>query len=124
MLRPVTKLMLLETPTNPTLKIFDIKAIEDACNCSNAIFFVDNNLASAIAQSPLQLGGDVVMHSVTKYIVGHSYIIVGYTIPNSKELRDIIYFVLKRMGIGMYAFDSWLAHRSLNTLEVLLTRAV
>jgi cystathionine gamma-lyase len=118
MLRPNTKLVWLETPTNPTLKIFDIKAIADACKGSNAIFVVDNTFASAIAQSPLQLGADVVMHSVTKYIGGHSDIIGGCTILNSKELYDRIYFVMKSMGTGMSAFDSWLAHRSLKTLEV------
>lgn len=123
MLRPNTKLVWLETPTNPTLKIFDIKAIADALKGSNAIFVVDNTFATAIGQSPLQLGADVVVHSATKYIGGHSDIIGGCTILNSKELYDRIFFVMKSMGTGMSAFDSWLAHRSLKTLEVRFERA-
>jgi cystathionine gamma-lyase len=122
-LLPNTKLVWLETPTNPTLKIFDIKAIADACKGSGAIFVVDNTFATAINQNPLALGADVVVHSVTKYIGGHSDIIGGCSIMNSKELYDRLFFVMKSMGTGMSAFDSWLAHRSLKTMEVRFERA-
>jgi cystathionine gamma-lyase len=122
-LLPNTKLVWLETPTNPTLKIFDIKAIADACKGSNAIFVVDNTFATAINTNPLDLGADVVVHSVTKYIGGHSDIIGGCTIMKSKELYDRIFFIMKSMGTGMSAFDSWLAHRSMKTLHVRFERA-
>jgi cystathionine gamma-lyase len=123
MLRPSTKLVWLETPTNPTLKIFDIKAIVNACKGSGAIVVVDNTFASPINQNPLDMGADVVVHSVTKYIGGHSDIIGGAIILNSKELYDRIFFVMKSMGTGMSAFDSWLALRSSKTLEVRFQRA-
>ena len=122
-LLPNTKLVWLETPTNPTLKVFDIKAIANACKGSGAIFVVDNTFATAVNQNPLDLGADVVVHSVTKYIGGHSDIIGGCSVMNSKELYDRLFFVMKSMGTGMSAFDAWLAHRSMKTLEVRFKKA-
>lgn len=110
--------MWLETPTNPTLKVFDIAAIAKELKGTGVLLVVDNTFSSPVNTNPLDLGADVVVHSVTKYIGGHSDIIGGCTIMNSKELYDRIFFVMKSMGTGMSAFDSWLAHRSMKTLEV------
>lgn len=123
LLRPSTKVVWLETPTNPTLKVFDIRAIANAMKGSNALLVVDNTFATAVLQNPLDLGADVVMHSMTKYCGGHSDIIGGCIVVNDKELWERLFFVMKTMGTGMTAFDSWLMHRSLKTLEVRVERA-
>jgi cystathionine gamma-lyase len=122
-IKPNTKLVWLETPTNPTLKIFDIKAIAKALEGTGALFVVDNTFCTSINQNPLLMGADIVTHSVTKYIGGHSDVIGGAMMLNSKELYDRIFFVLKTMGTGMAAFDSWLAMRSSKTLHVRFERA-
>jgi len=123
MLRQNTKIVWLETPTNPTLKVFDIKAIANAMKGSNAILVVDNTFATAVNCHPLDLGADVVVHSMTKYCGGHSDIIGGCTVMNNKELWERLHFVMKTMGTGMTSFDSWMMHRSLKTLDVRVNRA-
>ena len=122
-MKPNVKFVWLETPTNPTLKIFDIKAIAQAMKGSNAKLCVDNTFTTPINTNPLDLGADIVSHSVTKYIGGHSDIIGGALILNDRELYDRLFFVMKTMGTGMAAFDSWLALRSSKTLEVRFHRA-
>jgi len=118
MLRPNTKMVWLETPTNPTIKVYDIAKIAEACKGHGCIFVVDNTFATPINTNPLTLGADVVTHSVTKYIGGHSDLIAGAIIMNSRELYDRLFFVLKTMGTGLDSFHSWLAVRSCKTLEV------
>ena len=123
-LRPNTKLVWLETPTNPTLKVYDIKKIAEACKGHGCIFVVDNTFATPINQNPLLLGADVVTHSVTKYIGGHSDLIAGAICMNDKDLYDRLFFVLKTMGTGLDSFHSWLGVRSCKTLEVRVNQAV
>ena len=123
MLRPNTKMVWLETPTNPTLKVFDIRAIATACKSHGALFIVDNTFMTPINQNPLLLGADVVTHSLTKYIGGHSDMIAGCICINDRELYDKLYFVLKTMGTGLDSFNSWLAMRSCKTLEVRVNKA-
>jgi cystathionine gamma-lyase len=124
-LRPETKIVWLETPTNPTLKVFDIAKIATAMKKKNkdCILVVDNTFMTPINQNPIALGADVVTHSVTKYIGGHSDIIAGAICLQSKELYDKLFFILKTLGTGLCAFDSWLALRSAKTLEVRVERA-
>jgi len=113
-----TKLVWIETPTNPTLKIFDIAAISELSHKKNAIVVVDNTFLSPYFQKPLKLGADIVVHSTTKYINGHSDIIGGAVILNSKELYDKILLIQKSVGAVPSPFDSWLTLRGVKTLAV------
>lgn len=122
-LRKETKLVWLETPTNPTLKVFDIKKIAEACKGSGALFVVDNTFATPINQNPVDLGADIVTHSITKYIGGHSDLIAGCMCFNSRELYERLFFILKTMGTGLDSFHSWLGVRSCKTLEVRVNQA-
>lgn len=102
---PTTKQVWIETPTNPTLKIFDIEAISAISHKKNAIVVVDNTFLSPYFQKPLLLGADIVVHSTTKYINGHSDIIGGAVILNSAELYGKILFVQKAVGAVPSPFD-------------------
>ncbi len=122
-IRPETKICWLETPTNPTLKIFDIKKIAEALKGTGVLLVVDNTFSTAINTNPLLLGADIVSHSCTKYIGGHSDVISGALMFNSKELYDKLFFIMKTLGTGLSAFDSWLVLRGSKTLEVRVERA-
>jgi len=115
---PATKMVWIETPTNPTLKIFDIKEISLLSHKRNAITVVDNTFASPYFQKPLLLGADIVVHSTTKYINGHSDIIGGAVILNNQELYKKILLAQKAIGAVPSPFDSWLILRGLKTLAV------
>lgn len=115
---PSTKLVWIETPTNPTLKIFDITAISEISHKINATVVVDNTFLSPYFQKPLKLGADIVVHSTTKYINGHSDIIGGAVILNDKTLYDKILLVQKSVGAVPSPFDSWLTLRGVKTLAV------
>ena len=124
MLRPRTRMVWLETPTNPTLKVFDIQKIAEACKGHGCLFIVDNTFMTPVNQNPLDLGADVVTHSLTKYIGGHSDLIAGMIAVNDRELYDKLYFILKTCGTGLDSFNSWLAMRSCKTLEVRVNKAM
>jgi cystathionine gamma-lyase len=113
-----TKMVWIETPTNPLLRIFDIKAISALAHTKNAISVVDNTFASPFFQKPLQLGADIVVHSTTKYINGHSDIIGGAVILNNEDLYKKILLTQKSVGAVPSPFDSWLTLRGLKTLAV------
>jgi cystathionine beta-lyase/cystathionine gamma-synthase len=113
-----TKMVWIETPTNPTLKIFDIKAISDLSHKKKAIVVVDNTFLSPYFQKPLLLGADIVVHSTTKYINGHSDIIGGAVILNSSEYFKKIQLVQKSIGAVPSPFDSWLTLRGVKTLAI------
>ena len=115
---PSTKMVWIETPTNPTLKIFDIGAISKISKKKNAIVVVDNTFLSPYFQKPLLLGADIVVHSTTKYINGHSDIIGGAVILNDTELYKRIQLVQKAVGAVPSPFDSWLTLRGVKTLAV------
>jgi cystathionine beta-lyase/cystathionine gamma-synthase len=108
----------IETPTNPTLKIFDIKAISEISRKKNALVVVDNTFLSPYFQKPLKLGADIVVHSTTKYINGHSDIIGGAVILNSTQIYKKILLVQKSVGAVPSPFDSWLTLRGVKTLAV------
>lgn len=115
---PETKMVWIETPTNPVLKIFDIRAIGELARQNNAISVVDNTFATPYFQKPLLLGADIVVHSTTKYINGHSDIIGGAVILNDKTLYEKILHTQKSVGAVPSPFDSWLTLRGLKTLAV------
>jgi cystathionine beta-lyase len=117
-IKPNSKMIWLETPTNPMLKISDIKALADIAHESKCLLVVDNTFASPIIQQPLQLGADIVVHSATKYLGGHSDIIAGLVITKTTELGEKIKFVQNACGIGLSPFDSWLMIRGIETLDL------
>lgn len=117
-LKPNTKLVWLESPTNPTLKLSDIETLSQICRQNNVLSAVDNTFMSPYFQNPLSLGADLVVHSTTKYICGHSDIIGGVVVTSRPELAERLAFMSNSMGPIASAFDSFLSLRSLKTLAV------
>ncbi len=115
---PSTRLIWIETPTNPVLKIFDISAIAAFSRSGNVTSVVDNTFATPYFQKPLLLGADIVVHSTTKYINGHSDLIGGAVILNDDRLYDQIKLVQKSVGAVPSPFDSWLTLRGVKTLAI------
>ncbi len=115
---PSTKMIWIETPTNPVLKIFDIAAIAEMSRKRKVLSVVDNTFASPYFQKPLILGADIVVHSTTKYINGHSDVIGGALVLNDDELYNGIHLIQKSVGAVPSPFDSWLTLRGVKTLAV------
>ncbi|MBI1858451.1 MAG: cystathionine gamma-synthase [Candidatus Melainabacteria bacterium] len=115
---PRTKLIWLETPTNPMLRITDIKAVSKIAKANNLILCVDNTFASPYFQKPLDLGADIVVHSTTKYLGGHSDVVGGAVITSSDDLHEKVKFYQKAVGATPGPFDSWLVLRGIKTLAV------
>ncbi len=115
---PRTKLIWIETPTNPTLKISDIEAIAKIAKASGCLLCVDNTFASPALQQPLSLGADIVVHSATKYLGGHSDLIAGLVVTKNKELGEKIKFIQNASGAILSPFDSWLVIRGIETLPL------
>jgi O-acetylhomoserine/O-acetylserine sulfhydrylase-like pyridoxal-dependent enzyme len=113
-----SKLIWLETPTNPTLKITDIAAIAIKAKQHNCLLAVDNTFCSPYFQTPLELGADLVVHSVTKYIGGHSDVVMGVVCTNNDDLYQKLRFIQNGIGAVPSPFDCFLAHRGLKTLHV------
>jgi cystathionine beta-lyase len=113
-----TKLIWIESPTNPTLKISDIAAISQIAKANNILLCVDNTFASPVAQKPIDLGADIVVHSATKYIAGHSDLIAGLVVTATQELGDQIKFIQNASGAILGPFDSWLVIRGIETLTL------
>ncbi len=113
-----TKLIWIESPTNPTLKISDIQAISKVAKSVNALLVVDNTFASPIAQKPIDLGADIVIHSGTKYIGGHSDLVAGLVITNTQELSEKIKFVQNASGGILGPWDCFLTIRGIETLDI------
>ncbi|CAB4429512.1 unnamed protein product [Rhizophagus irregularis] len=113
-----TKIVWIETPTNPTLRLVDIRAVANITHQHNAILVVDNTFMSPYFQNPLELGADIVVHSVTKYINGHSDVVMGVAIMNDEEIYNKIKFLQNAIGAIPSSFDSWLASRGLKTLHL------
>jgi cystathionine beta-lyase len=111
-----TKLIWIESPTNPTLKISDISEIAKIARSNNALLCVDNTFASPASQKPLDLGADIVIHSATKYLSGHSDLIAGLVVTNDIELGAKIKFIQNASGAILSPFDSWLVIRGIETL--------
>jgi cystathionine beta-lyase/cystathionine gamma-synthase len=115
---PQTKLVWLETPTNPLMNITDIAAVAAITKSKKILLAVDNTFASPYLQNPLDLGADIVMHSVTKYLGGHSDVIQGCLVMNDKELREKLYFIQKSCGAVPGPMDCFLVLRGIKTLHV------
>ena len=113
-----TKLIWIETPSNPMLGIFDIKAIAKIAKELGILTVVDNTFATPYLQRPLELGADIVTHSTTKFLGGHSDILGGAVIVNDSELHEKIRFIQFAAGAVSSPFDAWLTHRSIKTLAV------
>lgn len=111
-----TKAIYFETPTNPLLQIADIKAISGIAKDHNLLTIVDNTFASPYNQQPLKLGADIVLHSATKYLGGHSDLVAGLAVVNSKELADQFAFLQNSIGSQLGPDDSWLLQRGIKTL--------
>jgi len=117
-----TKLIWIETPTNPLMNITDISAIAAIAKAANALLCVDNTFATPYLQNPLDLGADIVMHSATKYLGGHSDVIQGCLVINNQELRDQLYFIQKSCGAVPGPQDCFLVLRGIKTLHVRMQR--
>ena len=117
-----TKLVWVETPTNPLLNVADIEALAGVAHDAGALLVVDNTFASPYLQQPLTLGADVVVHSTTKYVGGHSDVVGGGLVVRDLELADKIAFHQNSMGAVSGPFDVFLTHRGLKTLGVRMDR--
>ncbi|MEQ8412866.1 MAG: cystathionine gamma-synthase [Imperialibacter sp.] len=117
-----TKLIWLETPTNPLMNIVDIQAVANLAKGKNIIVCVDNTFASPYLQNPLDMGADIVMHSATKYLGGHSDVIHGCLVMNDKDLKDKLYFIQKSCGAVPGPQDCFLVLRGIKTLHVRMER--
>lgn len=121
-LRPTTRLIWNETPTNPLLGISDIAALAELAHEADARLVVDNTFASPYLQQPLRLGADLVVHSTTKYLGGHSDVVGGALVTKDDELSDVLGFHQNAMGAVAGPFDAWLVLRGLKTLGVRMDR--
>lgn len=119
---PQTKAVLIETPTNPMMKVTDIRAVADITRRHGALLIVDNTFLSPFLQRPLELGADVVLHSGTKYLAGHNDTLAGFLTVKDTSLAERLRFMLKTVGSMLAPFDCWLVIRGIKTLAVRMER--
>jgi cystathionine beta-lyase/cystathionine gamma-synthase len=117
-IRPNTKILFLETPTNPMMTITDLAACSEVAHKSGVLVVVDNTFCSPYLQRPIDLGADIVVHSTTKFLNGHSDSVGGVVISNSDEIAEKIGFLQNAVGAILSPFDSWLVLRGVKTLAV------
>jgi cystathionine gamma-synthase len=113
-----TRIVWIETPSNPLLNIVNIRAAADAAHAAGALLVVDNTFATPYLQRPLELGADVVVHSTTKYLGGHSDVIGGFAATNDPTIAERLYFLQKSLGAVPGPFDCWLVLRGIKTLAL------
>ncbi|NMM63878.1 aminotransferase class I/II-fold pyridoxal phosphate-dependent enzyme [Clostridium sp. P21] len=118
------KAIFIETPTNPLMTITDIRKISDLAKRHNILTIVDNTFMTPYLQKPIELGGDIVVHSATKYLGGHSDLIAGLAVVNSEELAEKLHFIQNSTGGVLNPFDSWLLIRGIKTLSVRMDRHI
>ncbi|HSE24545.1 MAG TPA: cystathionine beta-lyase [Pyrinomonadaceae bacterium] len=121
-LSPKTRLILIETPTNPLFHISDIRQLSQLARKSGALLAVDNSMLSPVFQQPLTLGADIVVHSATKFLCGHSDVTAGALITNSTPVHDAVSFHQNAEGSGLSPFEAWLLLRGLKTLALRVER--
>jgi cystathionine beta-lyase/cystathionine gamma-synthase len=123
-LTPSTRLVWLETPTNPLLRITDIRAVAEVVHAhpNNPLLVVDNTFATPYLQRPLELGADIVVHSMTKYLGGHSDVVGGAVVVKDRELADRLYFLQNAVGAVIGPMDSFLVLRGIKTLPLRMDR--
>ena len=114
--RPETKALWIETPSNPLLNIVDIRALAGIAHGHGALAIVDNTFLSPVNQRPFELGADLIVHSTTKYLNGHSDVVGGAVIANTRDLADRLQFLTNALGQGASPFDCWLVLRGIKTL--------
>lgn len=119
---PNTKMIWVETPTNPMMNIIDIKAVSKVAKAANALLVVDNTFATPYLQRPLELGADIVMHSATKYLGGHSDVVLGLLTVKDAALAEKLYFIQNSSGAICGPMDSFLVLRGIKTLHVRMQR--
>jgi cystathionine beta-lyase/cystathionine gamma-synthase len=113
-----TRIVWIETPSNPMMNVVDIRAAADAAHAAGAILVVDNTFATPYLQRPLDLGADIVVHSTTKYLGGHSDVVGGFAATNDPTIAERLYFLQKSLGAIPGPFDAWLVLRGIKTLAV------
>jgi cystathionine gamma-synthase len=113
-----TRIVWLETPTNPLLNVIDISAAAEAAHAAGALVVVDNTFATPYLQRPLELGADIVIHSTTKYLGGHSDVVGGFAATNDPTIAERLQFLQKSLGAVPGPFDCWLVLRGIKTLAV------
>ncbi len=118
-----TKMLFIETPSNPMMKLTDIKAVGKIANKNKILFVVDNTFMSPYLQRPLEMGADIVLHSGSKYLGGHNDVIAGLIVTKTDELGEKIYFYLNGAGSILAPMESWLLLRGMKTLGVRMNRA-
>jgi len=121
-IRPETKIVYLETPTNPMMTVTDLAACSDVAHKANALVVVDNTFCSPYIQRPIELGADIVLHSTTKFLNGHSDSVGGVVVTNSDEIGQQVAFLQNAVGAILSPFDSWLVLRGIKTLSVRMKR--
>lgn len=117
-----TKMIWVETPTNPMMNIIDIEAVSKISKKHNLLLAVDNTFATAFLQRPLEMGADIVMHSATKYLGGHSDVVMGSLVVNDRELAEKLYFIQNASGAICGPQDSFLVLRGIKTLHIRMER--
>lgn len=122
LMKPSTRMLFVETPTNPMMKTADIPSLSALAKENNTLLVVDNTFLTPYFQRPIELGADIVVHSGTKYLCGHNDVIAGLVVTASDELADHFRAQLKSRGNGLSPFDSWLVLRGIKTLSVRMKR--
>jgi cystathionine gamma-synthase len=113
-----TRIVWIESPSNPMLNVVDIRASAEAAHAAGALVVVDNTFATPYLQRPLELGADIVVHSTTKYLGGHSDVVGGFAATNDPTVAERLYFLQKSLGAVPGPFDCWLVLRGIKTLAV------
>lgn len=113
-----TKAIYIETPTNPLLKITDLASVSNVAKANNLLMIVDNTFSTPYWQNPLDLGADIVLHSATKYLGGHSDVVAGLVVVNSEQLATDLHFIQNSIGAILGPQDSWLLIRGIKTLAI------
>ncbi|WP_427340010.1 bifunctional cystathionine gamma-lyase/homocysteine desulfhydrase [Caloranaerobacter sp. DY30410] len=121
-IRKNTKAIYIETPTNPLMKLTDIKEVSKIAKENNLLLIVDNTFMTPYLQKPIKLGADIVIHSATKYLGGHSDLVAGLVIVNNEELGSKMHFIQNSVGAILGPFDSWLLIKGIKTLHVRMDR--
>ncbi|MED1673576.1 bifunctional cystathionine gamma-lyase/homocysteine desulfhydrase [Pallidibacillus thermolactis] len=117
-IKPNTKAIYVETPTNPLLKITDLKGVSKIAKANDLLLIVDNTFATPYWQNPIHLGADIVVHSATKYLGGHSDVVAGVVVVNSDQLAKDLHFIQNSVGAVLGPDDSWLLIRGIKTLAL------
>ncbi len=121
-IRPTTKMVFIETPTNPTMEITDLQGVARICRDRGIVSIVDNTFATPYLQTPIEFGIDLVLHSATKYLNGHSDMLGGLIVLNDRQMIDQLRFIQKSVGGILSPFDSWMCLRGIKTLPLRMDR--